>query len=80
MAERRMDDTERIVLKHAAEELRVLASRMQWVAGRTPLPTSAFDESDLLSVATGAECAAEWIQALLLHGHWGTPDQQKGPA
>jgi len=39
-----------------------------------PLPASRFDESDMLGVSLGAEGAADWIDAILRHGYWGTPD------
>ena len=74
MTDRCMEDGERETLAHAAVELRTLAAKTRWVTRRLPLPTSAFDESDLLSVSIGADSAAEWVDAILRHGYWGTPD------
>ena len=76
-----MEDQERETLAHVAADLRLLASRTQWITKRTPLPASRFDQSDMFSIALGAESAASWIEAILRHGYWGTPEPTpaKGP-
>jgi len=74
MTDRCMEDGEREILAHAAAELRELASKTQWITARMPLPTARFDQSDMFAVALGAESAACWIEALLRHGYWGTPN------
>jgi len=79
MTDRCMEDGERETLAHAATELRELAAKTQWITERTPLPGSRFDQSDMFAVAIGAEDAAIWIDALLRHGYWGTPNPVQSP-